>query len=164
MVQTIAKQSFDNQTALQTYQSILTDLRSKLLNVKLAHKQTKLLPEYWNNQIQILERKITKIQFQVSLLLPKYRDKSNKQKLNVEQARQFPIEAIFAEAGIYPKIKTSERLSYVCPFHKDKDPSLVVFLKDNKAKCFGCNFYSDSIGIYMKLHNTNFRESVEKLM
>lgn len=51
----------------------------------------------------------------------------------------------------------------LCPFHDDKDPSLVIYKGKHYFKCYGCYALGDSIGFIMKLHKKSFKEALKYL-
>lgn len=51
----------------------------------------------------------------------------------------------------------------LCPFHREKTPSFVVYEGSQHYKCFGCNEGGDVINFVQKYYNLDFRESCEKL-
>jgi hypothetical protein len=74
--------------------------------------------------------------------------------LNVEKAKDYPIENLLAEPPRRGMVR--------CPLHEEKTPSCKI--KNNKFTCYGaCGAYGDVIDLYMKLHNTSFVEAVKAL-
>src|SRR3989338_5780677 len=51
----------------------------------------------------------------------------------------------------------------LCPFHEDRDPSLVITPDKNLWHCFGCNAGGSVIDWTMKLKGISFRHAVEIL-
>lgn len=52
-----------------------------------------------------------------------------------------------------------------CPLHKERTPSFMVDVKQNRWHCFGaCATGGDSIDLYMKLHNVPFVRAVRSLI
>lgn len=51
----------------------------------------------------------------------------------------------------------------LCPFHREKTPSFVVYEGSQHFICFGCNESGDVISFVQKYYNLNFREACEKL-
>jgi len=43
----------------------------------------------------------------------------------------------------------------VCPFHEDKDPSLVFYPKTNSFFCFGCRVGGDVVEFYRRMEELN---------
>lgn len=76
------------------------------------------------------------------------------------KAKAFPIQDLFD----FKKIKrTSDRIKCSCAFHEDKNPSAVIYLKDNVYHCFSCNLHLDSIAFAQKIFNESFINSVRRL-
>ena len=50
-----------------------------------------------------------------------------------------------------------------CPFHEDRQPSLVVYPVTQTFYCFGCQAYGDVIGFLMQVENLTFLEALEML-
>jgi len=54
--------------------------------------------------------------------------------------------------------------SYVlCPFHEDKNPSLVCYGKGKGFYCHGCGSGGDAIHAFMRLNNCDFLTAVREL-
>lgn len=70
----------------------------------------------------------------------------------IEKAKEYPIESL---------ITSSRRGNVLCIVHEEKHPSMS--LKGNRARCFSCGYYGDSIDIYMKLNGVGFVDAVRKL-
>lgn len=49
-----------------------------------------------------------------------------------------------------------------CPFHEDKKPSFQI-KKNNTFTCFSCQVFGDSIDLYQRIHNCDFRTAVTML-
>lgn len=78
---------------------------------------------------------------------------SHLNELNVDRAKEFPIENLLDEAPRRGMIK--------CPLHEDKTASCQI--KNNKFTCYGCQEYGDVIDLYMKLYNAPFVVAVKAL-
>lgn len=59
--------------------------------------------------------------------------------------------------------QVGSRVTALCPFHKEKTPSFVIYLNENNCHCFGCGFHADVIGFKMKIDNISFKEAVKEL-
>lgn len=77
---------------------------------------------------------------------------------DIELAKNYPIEKMFP-TGL---IKSGKYKKGICPFHEDKDPSLVIY-PGNTFFCFGCHEHGDAIDFYMKLKNVSFAVAVRDL-
>jgi hypothetical protein len=65
----------------------------------------------------------------------------------------------------WEKKKASKKYVMVsCPFgHKDKTPSMCLYLKENSYYCFSCNSGGDNIHFIMKLYNMDFKQAIRYL-
>lgn len=52
------------------------------------------------------------------------------------------------------------RRNLVCPFHKDKTPSLKVYSKTNSFYCFGCGAGGSAVNFVMLYQHCSFKEAV----
>lgn len=80
-----------------------------------------------------------------------------------EAIRRIPISDILKQFGHEPKQTMQGREKYLCIFHNEKTPSLVVNLDANYAHCFGCDKSADVIEIYQKLAGVDFITSLKEL-
>lgn len=76
------------------------------------------------------------------------------EKLDIEKARNVPIETL------YPFKFKGKNVS--CPLHVDNSPSMKIN-KNNTVKCFSCQFFGDSIKLFMALNKCSFPEAVRQL-
>lgn len=95
---------------------------------------------------------------------PEYKPKYIKKPLDVERAKQFPID----EMHHFDKFKRNGNKIFVCcPFHGEKTGSLCIYTTTNTFYCFGCHASGDSIKFYALLHGydtkSDFREVVCQL-
>jgi DNA primase len=53
--------------------------------------------------------------------------------------------------------------SYVaqCPFHQDRNPSLVVYPQSETFYCFGCEAHGDALSFLMRIENLSFPEALK---
>jgi len=70
----------------------------------------------------------------------------------IEQAQNYPLENLL----------TITRGMALCIEHDDHTPSMNC--KNNYCYCHTCGFHADPIGVYMKLNNCGFKESVKSLV
>lgn len=78
-------------------------------------------------------------------------------RLDVERAREFPIETLIAKYGFKVRMNKMK-----CPFHDDPNASLHVY-KNNTWWCFGCQQGSSVIDFVMKMQKCGFVEAVKYL-
>lgn len=71
----------------------------------------------------------------------------------IERARQVPIDEM---------IEVNRSGNALCLFHNDRHPSMKVY-PDNHVYCYACARKEDAIGVYMALHNVDFRTAVRAL-
>jgi hypothetical protein len=74
--------------------------------------------------------------------------------------RDYPLDAVVAKA--LPLRKSGGNKVAVCPFHPDKNPSLVLF-KDQTYHCFGCSAHGDVIDFVAGTQHLNIAESIRFL-
>lgn len=70
----------------------------------------------------------------------------------IEQAKEYPIEEI---------VEVNRQGFAFCAFHEDKHPSM--YCKNNFYHCFSCQANGDTISLYQKLHNVDFKQAVQFL-
>lgn len=73
---------------------------------------------------------------------------------------------VLLKAKSYPmdKLIRFDRKKAICPWHKEKTPSLHFYPKSNSAYCFGgCGRAYDSIDAYRLLHDCSFKKAVNDL-
>lgn len=80
----------------------------------------------------------------------------------IQRAKEFPFVDLLAQYGWQGK-----RGLYVCQFHGDKDASFHVRRRDNRGRCFGCNWkdgkYADTIDFTMEVEGITWAEAVRRL-
>jgi DNA primase len=78
----------------------------------------------------------------------------------IEKVKKVPIESFLPP-------KRSRRGNgyekFLCPFHPDKNPSMVIYKKDNSFYCFACGEHGDNISFIMKLCKVSFADAVKYL-
>lgn len=84
----------------------------------------------------------------------------------IDQAKAIPIENLYS----FEKIKRfGGRIKAICPFHGEKTPSFVIYLKgsgsasENTFHCFGCGVGRDAIDFIVKLNGLTFIQAVRYL-
>lgn len=63
-----------------------------------------------------------------------------------------------------PKLRKSGDYTILCPFHKEKSPSLRINVKNNYFKCFGCGKGGDVIHLYQLYFKLSFIEAIQKIL
>ena len=69
----------------------------------------------------------------------------------IARAKEVPMDSLF-EFNI-----SNKRL---CEWHSDTDASLSYHTKGNFVKCFSCDAFADSIKVYQKINNCDFKTAV----
>lgn len=62
----------------------------------------------------------------------------------------------------YPKVEDEEKI--VCPFHKERSPSLTIYDHNHSFYCFGCGEGGDAIDFVLKKDDLDFPAAKEKAM
>jgi len=102
-----------------------------------------------------VEARIEKLNRQIRGLLAEAEGRTPKDRITdemIERAREYPIESL---------IGNGRSGNVLCIVHEEKHPSMS--LKGNRARCFSCGYYGDSIDVYMKLNGVGFVEAVRAL-
>ncbi len=74
--------------------------------------------------------------------------------------------SIYAGADLSRISLKREKVSIKCPFHHDKSPSMTVYLKDNRFRCWvGCNGgkHGDVIDVVRLGHNLSMADAIKQL-
>lgn len=74
--------------------------------------------------------------------------------------RDYPLESVVSK--VLPLRRSGGNKVAVCPFHPDKNPSLVLF-KDETYHCFGCSAHGDVIDFIAGTQNLNTGEAIRFL-
>ncbi|HWY79821.1 MAG TPA: CHC2 zinc finger domain-containing protein [Candidatus Sulfotelmatobacter sp.] len=59
--------------------------------------------------------------------------------------------------------QTANRITALCPFHKEKTPSFTIFINQNSFHCFGCQAHGNVITFKMRIDTLSFKEAVKEL-
>ena len=118
-----------------------------------------------NKEIDAVSKQIFNLRKRLFMLMPEITNqpKEDDFELLKEKAKEHSIKDILNEYGLKHEFLNSTGYKFKCPFHNENDASFMVYKKTNTSFCFGCGFHGDSIGVYMKLHNKTFVESVKEL-
>jgi hypothetical protein len=151
-------------------------IMERIFSAKISEKETELWNERcdmdrfystikgeWRDWIvlrckertRLIEKEIKKFTFWKNIC----KGKSVEGKLNVENAREFPIGDLLPSENR----QKGKRIFYKCPLHNEKTPSFVWYTESNRYKCFGCGGAGDVIDLYMKLYNCDFKSAVKAL-
>ncbi len=77
----------------------------------------------------------------------------------VEAARTVPITDIIGELVR----RSGKDYLCVCPLHEDHDPSMRVYVEQNRAWCYVCHDGGDSIKLHMLISGCDFKTAVREL-
>lgn len=89
----------------------------------------------------------------------------NQLKFSTEQAKTaIPIEQVFRDYLVVDIRFRGNVGKAICPFHADKDPSLVVYRNTNRFYCHGCGQHGTSIDVVMLALNLPFKDAARHLM
>jgi len=82
----------------------------------------------------------------------------------LNKIKAIPLESIFSAKGFSLK-RHGSNLKCRCPFsdHKDENESLIINLKTNLYKCFGCNRGGDGITFLREYDKLDFIEACKRL-
>ena len=63
--------------------------------------------------------------------------------------------------GRYALVKRAGRnLKCLCPFHREKTPSFVIYPENQSFYCFGCGVGGDAISFVMKAENLDYPDAI----
>ena len=84
--------------------------------------------------------------------------------IDIEEIKQHAdIVAVMESYGIKLR-KSGGNFKALCPFHKEKTPSFMVYPQENRYYCFGCQSNGDILSLVMQMENLTFRESVARVI
>ena len=85
-------------------------------------------------------------------------------KLEIPQYSTGITEEEIVTAKAYPfEALLGGKMKVTCPFHEERTASFSVFRKQNYGKCFGCNWWGDTIDFVMKTEELDFPTAVRRL-
>lgn len=85
------------------------------------------------------------------------------QRINFEELKQYSLLSVVKGYGINVIRAGGDRHRCVCPFHNDKNPSLVIY-PDNRWRCFGCEKYGDVVDFIKEYEQIGTVEAAKKLL
>lgn len=81
-----------------------------------------------------------------------------------EIKRWLSIEDIAKMLGLKGLKKTGDkRLEAICPFHKDSEPSLSLYLNTDRFYCYACQAKGDLIDLYARAKSLTKKEAIKEL-
>lgn len=78
--------------------------------------------------------------------------------------RNHPLSDVLGSAGIAVRPSGRGTLKARCPFHEDREPSLLVDERDGHFHCFGCGAHGDVIDFVMRRDGISFAEACRRLL
>jgi DNA primase len=75
-----------------------------------------------------------------------------------------PLREVLVARGIDLRTAGQGRLKARCPFHEDREPSLLVDERDDHFHCFGCGAHGDVIDFVMRRDGVSFGEACRRLL
>ncbi|SDF87367.1 CHC2 zinc finger domain-containing protein [Sporolituus thermophilus] len=87
------------------------------------------------------------------------------QNSNIVEAikQRFSIQDAARMIGLSLKKDGSSRYKALCPFHADRNPSLVIWPEDGKWNCFGCGKHGDAIDLVAEAKGMSNSEAIKYL-
>jgi hypothetical protein len=74
---------------------------------------------------------------------------------------QADIVAVIESYGVKLR-KSGCNFKGLCPFHKEKTPSFMVYPQEKRYYCFGCQSTGDVFGFIMRMENITFPEAIAR--
>lgn len=152
MIDTISQELRDVDSDLDHYYKALVDAGN-------SNKKEWILWTINNTKEyrKVLQKRLICCEIRLDITTGKNRHKESV--LDISRAKAVPLSEIIGSLGEGNK----DRRKFCCPMHKEKTPSFVWYVKENRAKCFGCGWWGDAIDLYMLINNTDFRSAVNAL-
>ena len=121
------------------------ELRSQLLDIEELPKLEKST------------RRLNKYALELTILSGE-KTKLIDDKIRLDQKREIPIESLYEG-----NLRGVSRLQGLCPFHKEKTPSFVIYTEDNSFHCFGCQAHGTGAIDYLVASGYSFQEALARL-
>lgn len=99
-------------------------------------------------------------------------EKTQRKRVNVFEFSHELIDAIKERATLLDMIEElnirktrsgAGRYVILCPFHDEKTPSCMIYIKEDKYHCFGCGVHGDVIDFYQGILDLEFDEALIRL-
>ncbi len=103
--------------------------------------------EYCNYSKKRIKSLLWSIRVKMSIIMGQ---KIESDSIDIQAVKSVLIEYLMPSE---PKRQTRNRNYYICPLHKETDPSFVIYKKTNSYYCHGCQEGGDIIELYIKLNN-----------
>lgn len=115
-------------------------------------------------KIKEIDRKLRQLKFQLfKFALKKNPDTtyiSREEQLNIAKSKSL---ADIAEHYLNQIKFSGNRLTAICPFHKEETPSFVIYIEENRFNCFGCGVHGDVIDFWRKIRDVDFNTALKEL-
>lgn len=117
----------------------------------------------YNESRQEIERKIKKLNFNLSHLEEKKETKTTRgvSEQDILRAKEVPITDFFT--GKLTK-QSNKTLVGRCPFHLERNPSFTIYTTQNTWWCFSCNSGGTVIDFLMRQIGVDFLTAVKQLL
>lgn len=117
-----------------------------------------------DKELAVLQQKIKKLEFYVWRIdNPQTESKGNGiTDYDIEQAKQVSVVEL-----VQPIAKLRQSGSNwvcLCPLHRERSPSFIIFGKNNHWKCFGCNASGDSIEFVKRYYGMTFIQAIKFIL
>ncbi len=116
-----------------------------------------LLFKYLNQRFRELRNCLHFINSQMPQTKNLNKTKTDYISIKIQRSKEIDIRKVVEYLGL--EVKSNDILR--CPFHQDKTPSLKLYRKENRFKCYGCNASGDSITFVRKFQNVGFLEAID---
>jgi hypothetical protein len=113
------------------------------------------LIERWNDDLEQKEAELKRWKFRA---MPE--SKRPQMSFDVDDIKQIPLGGILETPATW---NSPERAQYLCPVHNEKTPSFFWYKQQNRCHCFGCGLDEDVVGLYMAMHDVDFKEACRDL-
>ena len=110
-------------------------------------------------ELQELDNKLARLSRLQNIIIGKPTPKGALPEGAIEAAHEYPIQDLF-DSNFK---RSGNNLVGLCPFHNERTPSFYIFVKQNRAHCFGCNKSLDVIDAYMELNECGFKTAVVEM-
>lgn len=76
-----------------------------------------------------------------------------------EAVKQISCNDAAQRLGLKGKRGSAGRGTWCCPFHEDREPSMVCFDRDNRFYCFSCHASGDAANLYQRVRGASAAEA-----
>ena len=137
------------------YDSYLKSLK----NPEIAYLY-EVIGEMIFENIETLRRRLKRLVFQHLVLTTRQRESI---KYNLDNIREHADLKAIAESYGLALRRSGKNYSCICPWHEDRNPSLVIFVDNNRFKCFGCERHGNVFNFIMEMEGVDFKTALNYL-